>query len=84
MASQSLTFGRPPSLSSAHIDSSLPHPMSTTASGEVEMTCMFFFVSSMCRVPTYNLASRGLETQVLVSVFKRRARSSFWLPNTKL
>ncbi|KAF8885016.1 hypothetical protein BD779DRAFT_1612027 [Infundibulicybe gibba] len=35
---QSLTFGRPPSLSSAHIDSKLPHETTRTPAGEIEMT----------------------------------------------
>jgi hypothetical protein len=36
---QSLTFGRPPSLSTIHIDSQLPHDPVTNAAGEVEMSC---------------------------------------------
>ncbi|KDR67949.1 hypothetical protein GALMADRAFT_161257 [Galerina marginata CBS 339.88] len=35
---QSLTFGRPPSLSSAHVDSQLPHETTKNEAGEVEMT----------------------------------------------
>ncbi|KAF5336144.1 hypothetical protein D9611_006191 [Ephemerocybe angulata] len=35
---QSLTFGRPPSLATAHIDSKLPHETTTTPTGEVEMS----------------------------------------------
>jgi hypothetical protein len=39
---QSLTFGRPPSLSSAHIDNQLPHPTTKNAAGQVEMSCKPF------------------------------------------
>ncbi|EAU90340.1 hypothetical protein CC1G_09022 [Coprinopsis cinerea okayama7 len=35
---QSLTFGRPPSLSMVHIDSKLPNETVTTPTGDVEMT----------------------------------------------
>ncbi|KAG6916556.1 hypothetical protein DXG01_006382 [Tephrocybe rancida] len=35
---QSLTFGRPPSLSTLHIDSKLPHDTFKNAAGEVEMS----------------------------------------------
>ncbi|KAF8972630.1 hypothetical protein BDZ97DRAFT_1781980 [Flammula alnicola] len=35
---QSLTFGRPPSLSPAHIDNQLPHETTKNEAGEVEMT----------------------------------------------
>ncbi|KAF9443665.1 hypothetical protein P691DRAFT_737567 [Macrolepiota fuliginosa MF-IS2] len=35
---QSLTYGRPPSLSSAHIDTRFPHGTTTNAQGEVEMS----------------------------------------------
>ncbi|KAG5715994.1 hypothetical protein E4T56_gene2317 [Termitomyces sp. T112] len=35
---QSLTFGRPPSLSAVHIDSKLPHETTKNATGEVEMS----------------------------------------------
>ncbi|KAF8899631.1 fungal-specific transcription factor domain-containing protein [Gymnopilus junonius] len=35
---QSLTFGRPPSLSSAHIDNQLPHEATQNAAGELEMS----------------------------------------------
>ncbi|TFK74898.1 hypothetical protein BDN72DRAFT_758817 [Pluteus cervinus] len=35
---QSLTFGRPPSLSTAHIDTKLPHESYKNAAGEEEMT----------------------------------------------
>ncbi|EKM81972.1 hypothetical protein AGABI1DRAFT_70548 [Agaricus bisporus var. burnettii JB137-S8] len=35
---QSLTYGRPPSLSSAHIDTRFPHETTTNAQGEIEMS----------------------------------------------
>ncbi|KAJ7050558.1 fungal-specific transcription factor domain-containing protein [Mycena amicta] len=35
---QSLTFGRPPSFSLAHIDAKLPHESTTNQAGEVEMS----------------------------------------------
>ncbi|KAG6888567.1 hypothetical protein C0995_007356 [Termitomyces sp. Mi166 len=35
---QSLTFGRPPSLSTLHIDSKFPHETTKNAAGEVEMS----------------------------------------------
>ncbi|KAJ7636037.1 fungal-specific transcription factor domain-containing protein [Mycena polygramma] len=35
---QSLTFGRPPSFSKAHIDAKLPHESTTNMAGEVEMS----------------------------------------------
>ncbi|KAJ6591842.1 fungal-specific transcription factor domain-containing protein [Mycena vulgaris] len=35
---QSLTFGRPPSFSLAHIDAKLPHESTTNMSGEVELS----------------------------------------------
>jgi hypothetical protein len=37
---QSLTFGRPPSLSTIHIDCILPHDTFVNAAGDVEMSCM--------------------------------------------
>ncbi|KAF8661278.1 hypothetical protein AX16_001379 [Volvariella volvacea WC 439] len=35
---QSLTYGRPPSLSAAHIDGRMPHPTTKSPSGEEEMS----------------------------------------------
>ncbi len=46
---QSLTFGRPPSLSSVHIDNQLPHEATKSESGEMEMSCtlVFFLVTAV-------------------------------------
>ncbi|KAJ7918722.1 hypothetical protein B0H13DRAFT_2231112 [Mycena leptocephala] len=73
---QSLTFGRPPSFSHAHIDAKLPHASTTNASGEVEMSyaawkhgwsseCLSIVHDKVfgARAPTYSTV-RELDKQV--------------------
>ena len=45
---QSLTYGRPPSLSTAHIDNQMPHPTTKDENGNVEMSCRLSYVSPSC------------------------------------
>lgn len=75
--SQSLTFGRPPSFSLAHIDTKMPHTSTTNMSGEIEMSCMPEYVlRSLSDIICSH--SCGLEAWLVLRVPVYRSRPSLW------
>lgn len=67
---QSLTFGRPPSISMIHVDCILPHDTYVNAAGDVEMGCTLnkFILPRSILTPVACRFSSCLEAQVRISV----------------